>query len=145
MQKRCFNWQGLLAMLLALCLMIPLVPKADAASLGGEEDEIELYYTGTISVSASINILSSGVAECWGHVGCYPGYTAEADMRLQWLDGTIWRNYKSWSGDGDFVGFDESCSVPEGRKYRVKVIADIYDENGNWVETVGATSGSENS
>lgn len=110
------------------------------------QEEIQPYYIGTFSTSAAISILFSGVAECWGHVDCHPGYTAKnAVMRLQWLNSEgVWLDYYTWYGeDGRSVDFDATKSIPKGRTYRVRVVADIYDSNGNWVETVGAISGSE--
>ena len=101
------------------------------------------YYIGTFSTSASISIDSSGEAACWGYVDCYRGYTADAAMRLQWLNSEgIWIDYKSWYGEGTCVDFDETWNVPAGRTYRAKVAAVIYDEDGNAVEIVDAISGS---
>ena len=135
--------RSFLALLMTLCLTVSLVPRADAEPLSSREDLIQLYYTGTFTISAAIKVLSSGDAECWGHVDCYPGYTTDAVMRLQWLDGTVWRNYYSWYGDGNAVDFYGTYPIPEGRTYRVRVIADVFDEDGNWVEMVDAVSGSK--
>ena len=64
-------------------------------------------------------------------------------MRLQWLNSEgIWIDYKSWYDEGTVANFDETWPVPKGRTYRVKVVGDVYDEDGNWVEIVDAISGS---
>lgn len=136
-----------LPLFLTMCLMVPLTSRSMAApTVIQPEEEIQPYYIGTFSTSAAISIHSNGVAECWGHVDCHPGYTAKNTvMRLQWLDSDgVWMNYYTWYGeDGRSVDFDATKAVPKGRTYRVRVVADIYDSNGNWVETVGAISGSE--
>lgn len=137
--------RGILSLALALCLLIPLAPRSYAAEMDTtKQEEVELYYTGTFGVSACIEILSTGKAECWGTVDCYPGYTADAVMRLQWKnENGVWIDWKSWDAEGNFIAFDETYSIPSGRTYRVRVVADISDAKGNWVETVSAISGSE--
>lgn len=133
----------LLAMLLTLCLIAPLGLQAFALSPEEVAEEPVPYYIGTIATSAAISISASGEAACWGYVDCYRGYTADAAMRLQWLNSEgVWINYHSWYGEGTHVDFDETWNVPKGRTYRVKVVGDIFDEDGNWVEIVDVASGS---
>ena len=139
-------YRGAVSLALSLCLMVPLTYGATATPIEVQsEEEIQPCYIGTFSTSASIAIRSGGIAECWGYVDCYPGYTAKnAVMRLQWLNSEgVWLDYYTWYGEGNSVDFDATKAVPKGRTYRVKVVADIYDSNGNWVEIVGAISGSE--
>ena len=132
-----------LALALALCLTVPVGFQAYALSSEEAVGEPVPYYTGTFSTSASIDISPSGEASCWGHIDCYWGYTTDAAMRLQWLNSEgIWINYKSWYTEGRAADFDETLTVPKGRTYRVRVIGDVYDEDGNWVEIVDAVSGS---
>ena len=134
----------LFALALALCLMFPLAPQVGAAPLETEESPITPYYIGTISTSASFAFLPTGGIECWGHVDCYPGYTADAVMRLQWLDvDGVWMDYKNWYDDGTYVKFYETYSIPQGRRYRVRVVADIFkNSTGEKVEVVDTVSGS---
>lgn len=133
----------LFALALSLCLLAPVTPQAQALSVGNEE-EIAPYYIGTFTISASIAPYVSNVVECWGHVDCYPGYTADAVMRLQWLDvDGVWMNYKNWYEEGEIVTFYATYAVPSGRRYRVRVVADIFDDStGEKVEAVTAISGS---
>ncbi len=134
----------LLTMILTLCLLVPSGLQAFALSPEEAAGEPVPYYIGTIATSAAISISSSGEAACWGYVDCYRGYTADAVMRLQWLNSEgIWIDYKSWDGEGTHVDFDETWNVPTGRTYRVKVAAVIYDEDGDAVEIVDVASGSE--
>ena len=145
MKQYLLRW-GMAPLILSLCLMTPLTPGAMAAPVEVKpEVGLEPYYIGTFSTSASISILSGGVAKCWGHVDCYPGYTAkDAVMRLQWLNSEgVWLDYYVWYGEGNAVDFSGRCDIPKGRTYRVRVVADVYDSNGNWVEMVDAVSGSE--
>ena len=133
----------LLALTLLLCFLVPLGLQASAVSPGEEAGQPVPYYIGTFSTSASLSISSSGEAACWGYLDCYRGYTADAAMRLQWLNSEgIWIDYHSWYGEGTCVDFDETWNVPKGRTYRVRVIGDVFDEDGNWVEIVDAVSGS---
>ena len=132
-----------LAWCMVLCLLVPLEIQVAAISPDTEVGEPVPYYIGTLGASASISISASGEAACWGYLDCYRGYTADAAMRLQWRDSDgTWINYKSWYGEGRIVDFDETWNVPKGRTYRVKVVGDVYDEDGNWVEIVDAISGS---
>lgn len=133
----------LFALALSLCLLAPVAPQAQALSVGNEE-EITPYYIGTFTVSATISPYIGNTVECWGHVDCYPGYTADAVMRLQWLDvDGVWMNYMNWYAEGRHADFYELYSVPSGQRYRVRVVADIFDDStGEVVEVVGATSGS---
>lgn len=131
------------ALVLALCLLVPLGLQASAASPEARPGEAVPYYTGTSTTSASISISADGEAACWGHIDCYWGYTTDAAMRLQWLNSEgIWIDYKSWYDEGTVANFDETWPVPKGRTYRVKVVGDVYDEDGNWVEIVDVASGS---
>ena len=133
----------LLALTLLLCFMVPIGLQASAVSPGEEAGQPVPYYIGTFSTSASLSISTSGEASCWGYLDCYRGYTADAAMRLQWLNSEgIWIDYHSWYGEGRAVDFDETWNVPKGRTYRVRVIGDVFDEDGNWVEIVDAVSGS---
>lgn len=140
--KKYMSVRRLFALALALCLMVPV--QAGATQVETEEIPITPYYIGTITTSAGIALLPSGELECWGHVDCYPGYTADAVMRLQWQDvDGVWMNYKNWYTEGKHADFYETYSVPQGRRYRVKVVADIFkDSTGEVVEVVGATSAS---
>lgn len=140
--KKYTGARRLFALALALCLMVPI--QAGATQVETEEIPITPYYIGTITTGAGVALLPTGELECWGHVDCYPGYTADAVMRLQWLDvDGVWMNYKNWYDDGEVITFYETYSVPHGRRYRVKVVADIFDNStGEKVEVVGATSAS---
>lgn len=145
MKQRLFR-RGVVPLVLSLCLMAPLTSGTMAIPIEVQpEEEIQPFYIGTFSTSASISILSGGVAVCWGHVDCYPGYTAKnAVMRLQWRNSDgVWIDYNAWYGEGNAVNFTEKYAIPKGRTYRVRVVADVYDSNGNWVEMVDAVSGSE--
>lgn len=144
MKKSCsLSRRKLLALTLALCLVVPAGVKAYALSPEEEVGKPVPYYTGTFSTSAAIEISPSGEAACWGHIDCYWGYTTDAAMRLQWLNSEgIWIDYKSWYDEGRVANFDETWNVPKGRTYRVKVVGDVYDEDGKWVEIVDAISGS---
>lgn len=138
-----FPRRVLSALTLLLCLMLPLGLQASAVSPSEEAGQPVPYYIGTFSTSASLSISDSGEAACWGHVDCYRGYVADAVMRLQWKNANgVWIDYHSWNGEGIYVDFDETWNVPKGRTYRVKVVGDIFDEDGNWVEIVDAISGS---
>lgn len=128
---------------LALFLLAPLGLQAFAISPEEKVGEPAPYYIGTSTTSAAIEISPSGEAACWGHIDCYWGYTTDAAMRLQWKnENGVWINYKSWYTEGRAADFDETWEVPKGRTYRVKVVGDVYDEDGNWVEIVDAISGS---
>lgn len=143
--KRCdFSLRRVLpTMVLALCLVAPLGLQAFAVTPEEKVGEPVPYYIGTSTTSASIEISPSGEAACWGHIDCYWGYTTDAAMRLQWLNSEgIWIDYKSWYTEGRAADFDETWTVPKGRTYRVKVVGDVYDEDGNWVEIVDVASGS---
>lgn len=134
-----------LALALTLCLTIPLAPRSYAVNVDQPAaEEIETRYTGTSLITASLVIYPSGEAECWGTVSCYRGYNADAVMRLQWKDPDgVWLDWNSWDDEGNCVNFYETDTVTLDRFYRVRVVADITDANGNWVETVSAISGTE--
>lgn len=145
MKQNLFH-RGIMSLVLSLCLMVPLTLETMAVPIENQkQEELQPCYIGTFSTSASIAIRSGGIAECWGYVDCYPGYTAKnAVMRLQWLNSEgVWLDYYTWYGEGNSVDFDATKAVPKGRTYRVRVVADIYDSNGNKVEVVDAVSGSE--
>ena len=128
---------------LTLCLGTSLNFQASAVPQEKTLDAPVPYYIGTSTTSAALEISASGEAACWGHIDCYWGYTTDAAMRLQWQNSNgVWIDYHSWYTQGRAADFDETWSVPKGRTYRVKVVGDVFDEDGNWVEIVDVASGS---
>ena len=148
MMKTCFPCRRgflTLALALSLCLVAPLAPQSYAINVDQPtQEEIELHFTGTSLITASLSISSSGEAECWGSVSCYPGYSAYTVMRLQWKNANgVWIDWDYWKDEGNMVDYYETSQIPHGRTYRVRVVADVWDADGNWVETVDAVSGTE--
>lgn len=148
MMKTCFPCRrGIVALVLvlSLCLIVPMSPRSYAINVDQPaQEEIESRYTGTSLITASLSIPSSGEAECWGAVSCYPGYSAYTVMRLQWKNANgVWIDWDYWKDEGNMVDYYETSQIPHGRTYRVRVVADVWDADGNWVETVSAISGSE--
>ena len=122
-----------LAIILSLCMIVLSVSVVSAT-------EISPRYTGMATIACELDINSNGYASCSGRSLCYVGYTANVTLELQQKDGS-WDTIKSWTGSGRSVPFDKGYFVASGYDYRVKITSVVYDVNGNYIETVSATTG----
>ena len=98
-------------------------------------------YIGVTSIGASLSINSMGKATCYGYVNLSSGYTATASLSLQQYNSGSWITIISWSATGGpTISIHGTHYVTAGYSYRAKITAVVYDQNGNYVETVSATS-----
>jgi len=120
----------------------------------GSEDEANLpisvqpetipFYTGTISISASLSISTSGKASCYSSIYLYSGYTANLTMHLQRkaTNGT-WITIESWYGSGSgitgVVLTESYWGLSAGNTYRVFASANVY-KNSALIESVSVSS-----
>ena len=132
----------LLACLLALCICA--APLSALAALP-EDTSVSPFYTGVVTVTRSISISNSGCATCYGRIVVRSGYTADMELELQVSsDDETWSTIKSWTSSGSgTMTLDKIYFVSSGYYYRVLCTADIYDGDGNFVEGIAETSGSQ--
>ena len=120
-----------ISMSLALiCIMTTLC-------FGASATEISPRYTGITTLTADINISSSGRADCFGYVRTRDGYSADLTVELQ-RDG---RTIKSWSDSGSgTISISEPYYVTPNHDYQVVVSADVYNSQEKLVETPSTES-----
>ena len=129
------NSRTVTTFLLALSLLVSSIT-ASAAPL--QAATVQPRYVGLATLSAQLDISSSGLAACYSMVNVRSGYTAEVTMELlQSPEGkNSWSEEKSWdtSGSGRLT-IDEIWFVAPGYDYKVEVSVDVYNSSGRLVES----------
>lgn len=100
--------------------------------LAAHAEGIEPRYTGISSLSACIDISSSGGAECNGTVMVRDGYTADLTISLK-QDGTTIKSWTESDGTG-LMSLTRTYYVPTGHEYYVKTSVTVYNSDGKIVE-----------
>ncbi|MCB5925251.1 hypothetical protein NE584_03925 [Clostridium sp. DFI.5.61] len=108
--------------ILAVCVLISL-----SISISARYSHIALLY-------AELSINENGYASCGAECALNANSTAKAVLELQQKKGSTWETIKEWSASGRKISFDKAQFVASGYDYRLKISADIYDSNGNFVE-----------
>ncbi len=135
---------SVLCILLVFCLMTTSAFAADPEP--NDPEPINPEFTRVTAIYAGLSISPTGEASCSGFV--YPTYTTDTvtlTVRLQYLDGSTWRNYSSttvWSttDSGFYISLSRSAQVTYGQTYRVRVSAECVAESGGAYETVYCNS-----
>lgn len=137
-----------LSVVLALIFTVAFASTALAADREEQirpEEPIIPAYVGTNSVSAGLQI-DDGTAECYYSINLKSGYKASLTASLQRFNGNGWTTIKSWSEPkATYHSETKYWAVASDNTYRVYVYANVYDSNGNYVESVSATSPSDES
>ena len=125
---------------LALFAASVFIP-ASAAVYYEDIQQIQPRYTYIDAVGAKISISSSGKATCTG-VGYAKDTYATVDLTVQlqqYLDGG-WKTLEIWTGsDVNMAVVSGEYYVYKGYKYRTKTNMDVYDEDGNYLESASGT------
>ena len=130
-----------ISLLLALLCMLSTVCFANA-STAYNGDPISPYYDYISSVKATLGISSSGKATCEALVRTFGAYDIELTITLQKSSNqATWSDVKTWNATGSRIASaSKTYYVSSGYYYRITVIADIYDDNHNLLESVPNTS-----
>lgn len=97
-----------------------------------QASEVMPLYIGIGTISTGLTISDTGRAVSDGKVILRSGYTADVTVELK-QDGTT---VKTWTSSGSMtVSAGGTYYVASGHLYIVKTTADVYDSEGNWVET----------
>lgn len=94
-------------------------------------------YTGILVLTSGVDVSTTGKATGEGSVKLRDGYTADLVVELKQDGNTI----KTWTDSGS----GRVCTggiyyVASGHEYTVTTTATVYDEDGNFVESVSKTS-----
>lgn len=104
-------------------------------------NEIMPYYVAVTGWSATLDKTSSTTAKCHSRFSTHGDYLIVATMYLKRKEGTLWKTAGTWSNSGTtVVTVNGSTGVATGYEYMVYSVADIYDENGNFVERATVSS-----
>ena len=99
------------------------------------QEEVTTRYEIISVITASLNISTSGRADCSASVRVPSGYKVELTAELQQKDGSKWETIHDWEASGsNRISVSGPWYVIPGYSYRLKVTATIYDSNGNFVE-----------
>lgn len=130
---------------LSLCCMLVLVFQLLACPIqAAAPEEMKPYYTGVYSIAANLRVVNDflGKSESQAVVIMRSGYSAEVSMTLNQISSSGVDELKSWSDSLDSTGeVKHTYYIPSGYTYTLVVSIDVYDSNGDFVETI-ATSDS---
>lgn len=119
--------------LLSSCLVPGAVAFEEQQSI--EIEDISPKYEIISIITVSLNISTSGRADCGATVRVPSGYTVEVLAELQQNNSNGWETIHDWASSGcDRVAVSGPWYVMPGYSYRVKVTATTYDSYGNYVE-----------
>lgn len=120
-----------------VCLLAMLILLSNTA-FAAMPPTVEPLYDNADRVTVSLDITSSGCANCIGTVVLHGGVKANVTLTLQKsTNGTSWSSVKPWTASGSYiVSLDEDYYVMSGYYYRVKLVAKIYDSSNNLLETI---------
>lgn len=99
------------------------------------QEEVTTRYEIISVITASLNISTSGRADCSASVRVPSGYKVELTAELQQKDGSKWETIHDWEASGsNRISVSGPWYVMPGYSYRLKVTATTYDSNDNFVE-----------
>lgn len=123
---------------LLLCLVTGGVSAAPLQRANDTGGGIVPYFTCIDTVSASLSI-SGGKATCSSTMVGYSSICTSSSLyvELQYLSAGSWVTYTSWTAYGDFItDVYETCSVPKGHTYQLKVTATAYTSGSDSEQAV---------
>ena len=99
------------------------------------QEKVTTRYEIISVITASLNISTSGRADCSASVRVPSGYKVELTAELQQKDGSKWETIHDWEASGsNRISVSGPWYVMPGYSYRLKVTATTYDSNDNFVE-----------
>ena len=126
--------------MLSLCCVLILVFQLFVCPIQAAlPEEMNPYYTGVYSVAANLRIVNDllGKSESQAVVILRSGYSAEVSMTLKQISSSGVDELKSWNDSLDATGeVKHTYYIPSGYTYTLVVSIDVYDSNGDFVETI---------
>ena len=99
------------------------------------QEEVTTRYEIISVITASLNISTSGRADCSASVRVPSGYKVELTAELQQKDGSKWETIHDWEASGSIrISVSGPWYVVPGYSYRLQVTATTYDSDGNFIE-----------
>lgn len=123
--------------LLVLCSNLVVM----ATDISVAEKDVQPRYVGVTTVTVSLDIYSDDWASCGATILPVPGYTIDWTYELQKDE----KNIVAWSGAGtSYTRVTRGYFVDAGFEYTGVLTVNVYDSNGNWVETIKKESSTVN-
>ena len=128
-------------LLVFMALMTVCIP----TTMAGDDTNIQPYYIGIAQVTVALEIDTTtlgDLAESYGFVRVYDGYTADVTLSLQRSkDKTDWSTIKSWEASGtEEIEIIKDYFVLDGYYYRVNILVYVYYPSGGMAEIVSKYS-----
>ena len=135
------NMKKIICALLACIVLASAVPASATNLETAPSDEIAPQYIGTMMGAAGILIDANGNATCSGDAYLKQGYTAIVGLSLHQRISGSWEPQITWYKRGSGTIFiSQNYPVTSGFEYRTVLTINVYDSDGNYVESVYATS-----
>ena len=130
-----------LSMLMVICLLSTTVLAAGATD---EDYGVMPCYDHISSVAVGLSISLAGKATCDTGVTLYDNtHSAEITMVLYRTDdGSNWDEVKTWTytGTGRNIDLTKYWYITSGYDYAVQSWVDVYDADGDFIESTAVTS-----
>lgn len=121
------------------CVLIIVFQLFVGATYAAAPEEMTPYYTGVYSVGANLKIVNEtlGKSESQAVAILRAGYTAEVTMTLKQISVGSVEELKTWNDSLSATGeIKHTYYIPSGYGYTLIVSMDIYDSDGDFVETI---------
>lgn len=127
---------------LMACIVLALATPAYAITPEtSASNDISPFYIGTVTASTALWIEPNGSATCSGDVYLKPGYTGKAVLSIQQRISGNWETQASWSEQGKpSVTLSKTYIALSGFEYKTILTVNVFDSQGNYVETVSVAS-----
>lgn len=136
---------------LALALTAALITGAalaqeppEATSTYEVTAQMDPRFTHISRISSGLSISTSGRASCTGSYTIYKTFDLDSRMTITLQrDDNGWKDVQTWSEDFTGSGFkilDKGYYVSSGYRYRLVTVMQIFDDNGNVLETASCDS-----
>lgn len=126
----------IVGLVISICILLIFGLQAFADTNDSPAREISPMYINIMSLSASLDINSSGTATGTAKItqGLSEG-SCELIMNLQKLDSdNSWKTVGTWTKKGVMSCTNQQSKAVSKGTYRISVIGKVYDSNGNFIE-----------
>ena len=121
------------------CVLIIVLQLFVGVCHAAKPEEMAPYYTGAYAVSADLKMVNEtlGKSESQAVAILRAGYTAEVTMTLKQISVGSVEELKTWNDSLSATGeIKHTYYIPSGYGYTLIVSMDIYDSDGDFVETI---------
>ena len=101
---------------------------------------VEPFYVGITRLTCTLDISSSGSADCHAKIAMSAGYSSDYTLTLLYSkDGRTWSEVTSWDGSNS-TDVTKSHFIYRKGDYQLRLTVKVLDSSGKYVATYGKNS-----